>query len=64
MGSGFKQWVWFGFKQWVWSGVVFSTLPPASLAKKRMKEEPIQPMDFHTEAKATPVNPVDSGINN
>jgi len=36
----------------------------ASLAKKRMKEPPLQPMDFMAELSATPVNPVDSEIDN
>ena len=42
------------------------TLPPSlqSLAKKKMKEEPIQPMDIVREMKYTPKNPVHSGIDN
>ncbi|KAL5491043.1 hypothetical protein EMCRGX_G016258 [Ephydatia muelleri] len=34
------------------------------LAKKKMKEEPIQPMDIVREMKYTPKNPVHSGIDN
>ena len=48
-------------------GYVLSRLSPypgASLAKKKMKEHPLQPMDFFSEMTVTPVNSVDSEIDN
>ena len=43
---------------------VLSPYLGASLAKKKMKEHPLQPMDFFSEMTVVPVNPVDSEIDN
>lgn len=46
---------------------VHSLILPLSLAKKQAaidKEIPLQPMDLFTEAKNTPVNKIDSGMEN